>query len=129
MNHIPLIHELLKIGITIFVVVFIVLKWTDIKEIFSEDSGRMSSKRVIALMGMVTLCRLAIYTTKSTDDIDNNVLAVLTIVILTASAIATLPQILKMITKLKEIGSKLFSGETTKIDKNSIQTTKTEEQK
>ncbi len=81
--------------------VWLCIKWNDVKEILCGENGKMSSKRIIALMGMVTLCRLAIYTTHSDGKVDNNILAVLTVIVLTAAAIATFPQILELFSKIK----------------------------
>ncbi len=104
--YMPLIHAIMKIIMQLFCMVFIIWKWKDIKEIFCEKGGEMSSKRVIALMGMITLCRLALYTTASDDDVDNNILAVLTIIVITACSIATFPQVMDLFAKIKSIGTK-----------------------
>lgn len=106
MQHIPLIHEIFKIGLSLYCIFFLTWKWSDIKEIFCSEDGRMSSKRIIALMGMATLCRLSVYTTNAGDDVDNNILAVLTTIVLTASAIATFPQIMSLVGKIKGIATK-----------------------
>jgi hypothetical protein len=106
MNNIALIHAILKQILEVAVVIFLYVKWHDIKQIFCEKDGGMSSKRVISIMGMFTLCRLAMYVTKADCAIDGNILLVLTIIILTASAIATFPQILDLVGKIKSIGSK-----------------------
>ncbi len=111
MNYIPLIHEILKLCIIVVLVVFALYKWEDIKQIFSEKGGGMSSKRVIALMGMSTLCRLAAYTTHYDGDVDNNILIVLTVIVLTSAAIATFPQILDLFGKLKGFGKNIGNGD------------------
>lgn len=101
MQDIPLIQEYVKIFMQLFCMVFIILKWKDVKEIFCGEDGRMSSKRVIAIMGMSTLCRLSIFVTTVEKGVNNNILAVLTTIVLTASAIATFPQILQAIAFIK----------------------------
>ena len=106
MNNIALIQSYIKIFMEIFCIVFIVVKWQDIRTVFCEPGGGMSSKRVIALMGMATLCRLSIFVTTEKDGIDNNILAVLTVIVLTASAIATFPQVMELVGKIKNMAGK-----------------------
>ncbi len=103
---IPFVHELFKIVLSIYCVVFITWKWQDVKQIFCGEDGKMSSKRIISLMAMATLCRLAMFTTNAGDDVDNNILAVLTVIVLTASAIATFPQIMGLVGKIKGVPTK-----------------------
>lgn len=117
MNSINLIQEYAKIVYQLLAIAFIFWRWSDVKTIFCEGgSGNMSSKRVIAIMGMATLCRLALYTTHETGGVDNNILAVLTVVVLTASAIATFPQILSGISTIKGIATKETKEEVTKVE-------------
>lgn len=98
------LNSLLDIIQPVFFMIFIVWKWADIKDVFCEgNTGRMSSKRVIAIMGMYTLCKLAILVTHSSDKIDPLVLLTFSIIILLSAAIATAPQILEGLAKMKTI--------------------------
>lgn len=89
--------------IYILLIVFAYVKWDDIKQILSEKGGGLSSKRVIAIMGMSTLCKLALYVTHPDKPVDGNILLVLTVIILLASTIATFPQVLDLLSKVKNI--------------------------
>lgn len=80
---------------------FACVKWNDIKQVFSEGGKGLSSKRVIAIMGMVTFCKLAIYVTENGKRADPTIVWALVIIVLTASAIATSPQILDGISRIK----------------------------
>lgn len=124
---IALFHEIFVEAIKVAVVIFFFVKWQTIKEIFCEKGASMSSKRVIAIMGMATLCRLAMYTTKEDGKIDSNVLLSLTVIILTAAAIATFPQIMEVAKNIKGFGSSLSTKETTETKKENTKTTTTTE--
>lgn len=121
MQYIPVIQEWIKLAMEVFPFILLFIKWKDVKEIFCEKGGGMSSKRVIAIMGMITLCRLAIVTQASDKDgaVDNNILLALTFIILLAAAIATAPQILDLFGKIKGVGTKslIETKDTTVIDK------------
>lgn len=116
MEKIALVQEIIKLIFQLFIVAFICWRWQDIKQILCGEDGKMSSKRVISIMCASTLCRLAVYTTNEKDGIDNNVLAVFTIIILTASAIATFPQVMDLFGKIKGIGTKAETTTNTNID-------------
>lgn len=121
LQYIALEHEVIKTCMVLYCMIFISIKWNDIKQIACSEDGRMSSKRIIALMGMGTLCRLAIYTTNPGDDVDNNILIVLTVIVLTASAIATFPQIMSLVGKIKGIATK--EEKTVNLNKSDVQIT------
>lgn len=121
-------HEYFTEAIKVSFVIFLFAKWKTIKEIFCErDGGQMSSKRVIVIMGMATLCRLATYTTKADGIIDRNILICFTIIILTGSAIASFPQVMELLKNLKNIGGSLSKKETTETKKENTKVTTTTE--
>ncbi len=101
-------HAVFVEALKVAFVFFLFAKWKTIKEIFCErDGGTMSSKRVIVIMGMATLCRLASFTTKADGKIDSNILISLTIIILTGSAIASFPQVMELFKNIKNMGGSL----------------------
>lgn len=112
---IPLANSILDIIQPVFFMIFIGWKWNDIKTIFCEGStGAMSSKRVIAIMGMYTLCKLAILVTHPDKPIDPYILLTFSVITLLAAAIATMPQLLDGFSKIKTVIPGALPGATIK---------------
>ena len=66
-----------------------------------SDDSKVSSKRVIAISGMATFIYLVIYVTKHDKHLDANIIIALVTIILTAAAIATMPQLVQLFSYIK----------------------------
>lgn len=74
-------------------------------------SGGISSKRVITISSTATLLYLMVYTTHKQTTLDSTIMIVLVVLILTAAAIATLPQIMELVNGLKNFANKQTTQE------------------